>query len=79
MPTIFRAEGYRFFFFSNEGREPVHVHVEKADAWAKIWIDPKIRLHDARGFHASELKQIQELVVEHEHEIRKAWHEYFRR
>jgi hypothetical protein len=28
MPNIFQLEGYRFFFFSNEGnpREPVHEH-----------------------------------------------------
>ena len=33
MPTILRLEGYRFFFYSNEGspREPPHVHVERGD------------------------------------------------
>ena len=28
MPTVLRVHGYRFFFFSNEGREPAHIHVQ---------------------------------------------------
>ena len=38
MPTVFRERGFRFFFYSNEGspREPVHIHVEKADLEAKF-------------------------------------------
>ena len=38
MPTVFRIDGFRFFFYSNEGnpREPVHVHVRKAGAEAKL-------------------------------------------
>jgi hypothetical protein len=31
MPTVLRIDGYRFFFFSNEGNEPVHIHVESGD------------------------------------------------
>jgi hypothetical protein len=26
MPTIFRAKGYRFFFFTRENNEPIHIH-----------------------------------------------------
>ena len=39
MPVVFRHDGFRFFFFSNEGdpREPVHVHVRKSDGEAKLW------------------------------------------
>ena len=42
MPTIFQLEGYRFFFFSNEGnpREPVHVHIRKDGSRAKFWLHP---------------------------------------
>jgi Domain of unknown function (DUF4160) len=31
MPTLLRIEGFRFFFYSSEGQEPPHVHVEKGD------------------------------------------------
>ena len=40
MPTVLRARGYRFFFFSNEGKEPPHIHVESAGKYAKFWLDP---------------------------------------
>lgn len=38
MPVVFRRDGFRFFFYSNEGdpREPIHVHVRKGDADAKF-------------------------------------------
>jgi hypothetical protein len=36
MPTLLRVEGFRFFFFSNEGQEPPHVHVSKGDGLAKL-------------------------------------------
>lgn len=40
MPTVLRVAGYRFFFFSNERREPAHIHVERAEAYAKFWLTP---------------------------------------
>jgi hypothetical protein len=30
VPTVLRVGPYRFFFYSNEGTEPPHVHVEAA-------------------------------------------------
>ena len=38
MPTILFINGWRFFFYVNEGNEPVHVHVQKAEMEAKYWI-----------------------------------------
>lgn len=29
MPTVLRWKGYRFYFFSNEGSEPPHIHIDK--------------------------------------------------
>ena len=40
MPTVLLIKGYRFFFFSNERNEPIHIHIEKAEKYAKFWIDP---------------------------------------
>jgi hypothetical protein len=40
MPTIHRERGYRFFFFMADGYEPPHVHIEKDDNAAKLWLDP---------------------------------------
>ncbi len=41
MPTVLRLQGFRFFFYSNENDEPMHVHVEKAEAVGKIWLEPE--------------------------------------
>lgn len=37
MPTILLILGWRFFFYSNECNEPVHVHCRKGDAEAKYY------------------------------------------
>ena len=47
MPEVLRVRGYRFFFFSLEGHEPRHIHVEQAERYAKFWLDP-IELTEAR-------------------------------
>jgi hypothetical protein len=31
---------YRAFFYSNEGLEPLHVHIERDGKVAKFWLDP---------------------------------------
>ncbi|MBK8269986.1 MAG: DUF4160 domain-containing protein [Planctomycetes bacterium] len=77
MPVVFRFEGYRFFFFSNKGSEPVHIHVRKAERAAKFWIDPVISLAESYGMTSSELRKLMRVVTEREVEIRSAWHEYF--
>ena len=38
MPTILLVKGWRIFFYSNEGNEPMHVHARKGDAECKFWI-----------------------------------------
>ena len=40
MPLVLRVKGYRFFFFSSEGQEPPHIHVEQAERYAKFWLRP---------------------------------------
>jgi hypothetical protein len=40
MPTVLKVQGYRFFFFSQEGNEPPHIHVEHGDKVAKYWLNP---------------------------------------
>jgi hypothetical protein len=75
-PTIFRDGPFRFFFFSRE-EERLHVHVQSPDGEAKFWIEPEIEL--ARNYQLSDqdLKRVLQLVVDHEQEIRDAWHRRF--
>jgi len=79
MPTVLMVEGYRFFFFSNEGFEPPHIHVEKGDGHAKWWLQKPPELEYSEGFKPSQLRRMRELVAEHEDEFAKAWNEHFHR
>ena len=55
MPTVLRVGPYRFFFYAGDGDEPPHVHVERDDSEAKIWLDP-VRLERSGGFSGKELR-----------------------
>jgi hypothetical protein len=48
MPTALKIKGYRFFFYSNEGKplEPLHIHVRTGERTAKIWLEPTISVAD---------------------------------
>ena len=76
MPTVLRINGYRFFFFSNEGNEPIHIHIEKADCYAKFWLEP-IRIASDYNFNSKELRQISEIIENNIELIKSNWHEYF--
>ena len=76
MPEVRRIRGYRFFFFSREGNEPRHIHVEQAEHYAKFWLEP-IKLASSRGFSAAELREIHSLIAEHRATLIIAWNEHF--
>lgn len=76
MPEVLRVGGFRFFFFSREGNEPHHIHVEQAERYAKFWLEP-IELAASRGFRGSELREIHNLVDQHREAFIVAWDEHF--
>jgi hypothetical protein len=54
VPTVMKLKGFRFFFFSNDASEPVHIHVESDDKYAKFWLEP-VQLAKSVGYNAREL------------------------
>lgn len=76
MPTVLRIGSYRFFFYSSDGGEPIHVHIEKENNLAKIWVDP-VRLQNSGGFNRSEIRNILSIVEDYQIEIMEAWNDYF--
>jgi hypothetical protein len=76
MPTIFRAEGFRVYFYSHEPGEPPHVHLDRAGASAKVWLDP-IALAANAGFSARDLGNVLRLVRANQKLFLEAWHEFF--
>ena len=76
MPLIAKIGKYRLFFFSNEGNEPVHVHVESDDNEAKFWLHP-VALGSSVGYTAYELGGLRRLVEEHRQLVEDKWNEHF--
>jgi hypothetical protein len=76
MPTVLRVGRFRFFFFSNEGLEPAHIHVKSGSDEAKFWLVP-VELVANYGFNGRELSQIQRLIEKHRDSLLEAWNEYF--
>jgi hypothetical protein len=76
MPTVERIGPYRFFFFSNEGLEPPHIHVQRDQSLAKFWLRP-VALASSAGFQSHELGRLERLVVRNSHRFEEAWREFF--
>jgi len=78
MPTVFEINGYRFFFYSNENNEPIHIHVSKGNAEAKYWLKPNMAEAYSYGFKVNERKEIKALVKKNAGKIIETWNEYFK-
>jgi hypothetical protein len=76
MPTVLIVKGYRFFFFSLDRGEPLHIHVEKDDSYAKFWLRP-VALARSRGFRDHELGEIRRIIETHQGLFEEKWHEHF--
>lgn len=77
MPTVLRLLGWRFHFYSDEGAEPPHIHVDTGDGECKFWLAP-VRLARSERVKPTELRRIETAVIEHEKHFMEKWHEYFR-
>ena len=76
MPTILRIGSFRFFFYSNEGNEPPHIHVQEGNCLAKFWLDP-VELATSVRFDSHHLTKLQKLILENKTSFLEAWNEYF--
>ena len=76
MPTIFKIDGYRFFFFSDE-HTPEHIHIEKADAYARVELE-NFKVTESYNLNSKELKKLLKLVSENKDKLEGAWNEYFK-
>jgi hypothetical protein len=72
---VLRSGRFRFFFFSNEGDEPPHIHVKAAEHEAKFWLDP-VSLVANYGFRSRDLNEMERLIRRHQAEFLEAWHEH---
>lgn len=78
MPTVMKLGPYRFHFYSDEGNEPAHIHVEISNGECKFWLDP-IRLARNKGVSPKNIRQIERIVFEYRDFLEDKFHEYFSR
>ncbi|HET9070111.1 MAG TPA: DUF4160 domain-containing protein, partial [Amaricoccus sp.] len=75
MPTIFLYDGFRFFFYLNEGdpREPMHVHVMKDGCEVTFWLDAEASVAASRGFDARTVRRLRAVATARRELIVGAW------
>jgi hypothetical protein len=76
MPTVRRIGSARSLFYSNEGTEAPHIHVEQAGGVAKFWLEP-VSLASSSRLRGHELRRLERFVAEHRDEFPEAWHGFF--
>lgn len=76
MPTVMRIGSLRFHFYSDEGNEPPHIHIETPDGECKFWLDP-IKLARNKGVPAPMLRTIERLVFDNIEFIKEKYNAYF--
>ncbi len=82
MPTVLFVQGWRLFFYSNEGNESMHVHAVKGDAECKYWLQPDIfDIVEEFEYNCSPRlrREVRRIIFEHFDRISAAWQEYFGR
>jgi hypothetical protein len=75
MPTVLRIGSYRFHFYSDEGKEPPHIHIETPEGECKFWLEP-IRLARNKGISPLVLRIIEKLVYLNQALFLEKYHDY---
>jgi hypothetical protein len=76
MPSIPVGGRYDVYFTSHDRGEPPHVHVDRENMAAKIWLEP-VRVAYNLGYARHELRKIERLIADNQVRCLKRWHEYF--
>jgi hypothetical protein len=79
MPTVLVKNGWRFFFFSNEGNEPMHIHVMKAEKYCKYFINEEnveLKMADFRKMNSKDMKEVKEIIYDNFNYIIESWKKF---
>jgi hypothetical protein len=82
MPTVLFVFGWRFFFYSNEGTEPIHIHAEKGDMECKYWIlvdEVEIKEAFSHNLTPTAQREVKKIIYQHFDIIVLAWNEHFKK
>lgn len=76
MPTILFVMGWRFFFYANEGNEPIHIHCQKAEKECKFWLDvDNFDIHEAYSYNMNsrDKREVKKIIYEYFEFIETQW------
>ena len=74
--------GWRLFFYSNEGNEPIHIHAQKSEMECKFWIfEEEVDIKEEFGYNLTpqSRKEIRKIIFQNFDLIVQSWKEYFRK
>jgi hypothetical protein len=71
MPTALRIGPYRFYFYSYDCGEPRHMHVDRENMSAKLWLDADVSLAENYGYSRKELRDLERSIRENLEKLRK--------
>jgi hypothetical protein len=67
--------GWRLYFYSNEGKEPIHVHCQKGDMECKFWINTEMfDIQESYAFNVSLNEK--KIIFQHFDYIVLKWNEF---
>jgi Domain of unknown function (DUF4160) len=75
MPKVMEQDGLRFYVYFNDHR-PSHVHVQKAEGEAIIYLGnstTKPSLREVRGMSVSDVKKALEIAAKQQKKLKNAW------
>lgn len=82
MPTILLVNGWRFFFYANEGNEPMHIHARKGDMECKFWLKPlafDIEEAFAHGLGPADRREVRKIIFAHFAQLEAGWKSFQKR
>lgn len=82
MPTVLYIFGWRFFFYSNEGNEPIHIHAEKGEMECKFWLmvdEIEIKEAFSHNLNPAAHREVKKIIYQHFDLIVEAWNTYFKK
>ncbi len=81
MPTILLVMGWRFFFYANEGNEPIHVHCQKGEKDCKYWFDIyNFDIEEAYSYNmnSKDKREVKKIIFEYFEFIEGEWDRFQR-
>ena len=82
MPSVLFIHGWRLFFYSNEGNEPIHIHAEKGDMECKFWlIEEEIEIVESYSYNLtpSAKKEVKKIIYYNFELIIDSWNQHFKK